>query len=606
MHASHTSGVAGRPLAALLGLFCAGIGLLAIATTVREYNADRRAHGTWVPTRCLIEDATVRAVLSARSQQPIDVPAIRYTYQFRGRAYTSDKIDLRSIDGMHGSWDRDDVAFVRSYQKGQTTNCWVNPEKPDQAVLAIDLPIASYAILPGVGCLFVIVGTALLISRLTSSPISKWHLRKSEPKKPSVAVKRELPVYSPDDFSIDRTPLGVYFRFPRRRSQTWSKFTGVVFGGAILLAIGYGIITFGQFLGHHQTPPSFGSTIFLLTVFGSLGLLCAVGSFLMVMHGFLSTFSHSEVVLRGGRIYGGERVGWLWLGRSLALHEPMKLVIYRNGARPQSPSRSRPIQLHGVTAKRYHDEGLAILDIKAASEQRVTLAQGYPTETLLSWARQIGSAIDQAHGTQPIVSAIGLYISRSDRPDPRTLRPAVTRILHEETAELLRVVLPRENFSIRHVPWIVVLAVVSLIWHGGIGWSNSAIEAVIGVAVALAPVIAFLLYRIYPRQMTIEVRKSNGELAVTCVNRTGESRRTWPAQQRPCVMVSRTTSGGSRRGGQTTYPPFLKVSAVGVRDYSLGGAALTSQERVWCSTLITDALRTARDSNAKPAKIPRP
>ena len=60
MHTSHPSGIARRPVAAFLGLFCAAMGLFAIAMTVSEYNGDRRARSTWVTTRCLIQEATIR------------------------------------------------------------------------------------------------------------------------------------------------------------------------------------------------------------------------------------------------------------------------------------------------------------------------------------------------------------------------------------------------------------------------------------------------------------------------------------------------------------------------------------------------------------------
>ena len=229
----------------------------------------------------------------------------------------------------------------------------------------------------------------------------------------------------------------------------------------------------------------------------------------------------------------------------------------------------------------------------------MTLAQGYPTETLRAWAQQIGSVIDQAHGARPIVSSVGPYIPPTYRPDPKTLRPAVTRIIHEETAEILRVVLPMENFSIRHVPWIVVLGVASVIWHGGAGGSSL---AVIGIGVVLAAGVAGVVYRFYPRQMILEVRKSNGELAVMCSSRAGEHRRIWSAQQRPCVMQSRAIWSNSRRAGALVRPMFLKVSAIGTPDYSLGGAGLTSRERVWCAALITDALRKARESDAPSAE----
>ena len=264
---------------------------------------------------------------------------------------------------MHSTWDRDYVTFVRAYRKGQTPTCWVNPEKPSQAVLAIDLPIASYAIMPGVGSLFVLVGTALLISPM----ISLRRPKNEEPAKPNVGAKRVLPVYNLDELSIERTPTGVYCRFPRRRGRAPGKFGHSVIAAVVLLAIGFGIFAVGRYLRQHESPPSLSATVFVLTVSGVLGLLFAASGCLTLKHEFFATFGHSEVVLRGGRISGGERARWLWLGRSMPLRGPVELVVYRNCARPPFSSVARPVQLHGAFATKYHDEGLAILDVRTAS-----------------------------------------------------------------------------------------------------------------------------------------------------------------------------------------------------------------------------------------------
>jgi hypothetical protein len=69
MHMSHTSGVARRRNAAILGLFCVAMGLLAIAMTVRQYDADRRAKSAWLPTACLIQEARARTQIFGNSGQ---------------------------------------------------------------------------------------------------------------------------------------------------------------------------------------------------------------------------------------------------------------------------------------------------------------------------------------------------------------------------------------------------------------------------------------------------------------------------------------------------------------------------------------------------------
>ena len=157
-----------RALTALLGLGFSGVPVLTWSMNLYKIVKDDRARATWVATDCVVADvkfwqSTGNGPHGLSAMSPITLASIRYDYTFRGEHYTSEDVDLRSIDGLHSGNERDYVMFIRGYVIGQHTGCWVDPDRPDHAVLTIDMPPGAYDWQWATGLFFVLVGLSLIV-----------------------------------------------------------------------------------------------------------------------------------------------------------------------------------------------------------------------------------------------------------------------------------------------------------------------------------------------------------------------------------------------------------------------------------------------------------
>ncbi|MEI6537275.1 MAG: DUF3592 domain-containing protein [Verrucomicrobiaceae bacterium] len=132
-----------------------------LAFVVLLWNSYLRAEETrhWTPTPCLI---TFSDLLTEHvtPNSPITYRAgIRYRYTFGGAIHESSHI--ARVDGP--SSDRaKTVALCEKYPPGRETTCFVNPAKPDFAVLEHATRAALYSI--WFPCLFVVGGAGMMIS----------------------------------------------------------------------------------------------------------------------------------------------------------------------------------------------------------------------------------------------------------------------------------------------------------------------------------------------------------------------------------------------------------------------------------------------------------
>lgn len=88
----------------------------------------------WVETTCVIESAATRVVTHATDDADTYVYDMRYGYEYRGARYSSDRYGFGAFNrGLTaGGLTRDGLA---RYPKGSRTACYVDPERPAQAVL---------------------------------------------------------------------------------------------------------------------------------------------------------------------------------------------------------------------------------------------------------------------------------------------------------------------------------------------------------------------------------------------------------------------------------------------------------------------------------------
>lgn len=109
------------------------------------YVAWQKAEETrrWTPTPCRIISARVVTERPTPHSDPEHVPEIRYRYDFGGRTYTGDHI--KRVDGPTAH-ETEAQKRVEAYPVGTETTCWVNPAKPDHAVLQHSSRAALYSI----------------------------------------------------------------------------------------------------------------------------------------------------------------------------------------------------------------------------------------------------------------------------------------------------------------------------------------------------------------------------------------------------------------------------------------------------------------------------
>lgn len=109
-----------------------------------------------VPAKIISSEVTSRSGKNGRSYG-IDVT---YEYTWQSKTYKSDCHDFLDFSS---SGRADKEAVVRSLPPGKTVPCWVNPKKPEEAVLFPGLSLAHFVLLLPlvffvVGCLFLIRG----------------------------------------------------------------------------------------------------------------------------------------------------------------------------------------------------------------------------------------------------------------------------------------------------------------------------------------------------------------------------------------------------------------------------------------------------------------
>ena len=115
----------------------------------------QRAAGAieWVATPCTILSSEVveeqisgtsgRGETRTSTSSTVYRAAIRYEYEFGGRRYESDQYDFNdTVDGSQ-DWQRE---AVESLPPGTRTECFVDPDRPDQAVLRRDSRVNYWAV----------------------------------------------------------------------------------------------------------------------------------------------------------------------------------------------------------------------------------------------------------------------------------------------------------------------------------------------------------------------------------------------------------------------------------------------------------------------------
>jgi hypothetical protein len=142
----------------LCGAFFLYLGFIA------PYSGDRAA-ADWVHLPCVINSISLRRSNSDTPDSHSGTPPthnynidVSYSYQYQGKEYTSERYDFNVMSDARDEWKR---AVVERLPPGTETECWVDPDNPNQAVLSRVRTISTLAAIPPT--VFALVGLAGLL-----------------------------------------------------------------------------------------------------------------------------------------------------------------------------------------------------------------------------------------------------------------------------------------------------------------------------------------------------------------------------------------------------------------------------------------------------------
>jgi len=144
---------------AVFAAFGIGFGYLAGWPALRDVIGARR----WTPVPCEIVSSGVRTNSDSDGQTySVDV---RFSYDYEGRHYTSDRYQLtRMSQGGIGAHNRIQRT-VAALPAGLNTTCWLDPARPDRAVIDRGMTLGTVLFI-GLPVLFSVVGLGGMLAVL--------------------------------------------------------------------------------------------------------------------------------------------------------------------------------------------------------------------------------------------------------------------------------------------------------------------------------------------------------------------------------------------------------------------------------------------------------
>lgn len=123
----------------------------------------------WEEVPCWIENADMKSSRSNKGRRTYHVEA-QYRYQFRGQTYHSEEVDLTSGSDNVGDFQERIYAQLRAYEgKPRPFRCFVNPTKPEQAVLFRELRWGLLLLMSIFPMVFPLVGSLVTIGGVLES-----------------------------------------------------------------------------------------------------------------------------------------------------------------------------------------------------------------------------------------------------------------------------------------------------------------------------------------------------------------------------------------------------------------------------------------------------
>lgn len=142
MDTPQTNSNGGRYWLAAMGLFLALAGaLFTFGLWVAWQKAEETRH--WTPTPCRIVSSKIVSERPSPNSNIEHKVEVRYNYTFAGQALTGHRVKRVDGDTVH---EENAKEKVEAYPVGLETTCYVNPAKPDEAVLQHSTRAALYSI----------------------------------------------------------------------------------------------------------------------------------------------------------------------------------------------------------------------------------------------------------------------------------------------------------------------------------------------------------------------------------------------------------------------------------------------------------------------------
>ena len=117
----------------IASIFIPLTGVASYFMLVRPISKARQAKN-WIETECVIESEELKTSTRHVQGRPRRVSrlVVRYSYEYEGKKYESDKYGFTGTTGTSGSG----ITVAKTRPPGTKTICYVNPDNPVEAVLS--------------------------------------------------------------------------------------------------------------------------------------------------------------------------------------------------------------------------------------------------------------------------------------------------------------------------------------------------------------------------------------------------------------------------------------------------------------------------------------
>lgn len=265
---------------------------------------------SWPQVPCTITRSEVESHSSSDGTTYSIGISFRYTYEGREYAGGSYHFSSSSSSGRKGK-----QRVISRYPVGSEAQCWVNPDKPEQAVLSRDIPGIVWFVIP-FSSVFILVGLGIILASLGLLP-AKWRDKVRSRHKPVAPENKGKRVLEPTMGGMKKVLGSLVF------AAIWNGITGV--------------FLFNLLESFQEGRPQWFLLLFLIPF-----VLVGIGAIVLFFYYSLALANPGfRLILSEGSPRLGESVELRWETKgSLSRLEDLKIILegresatYRRGTR---------------------------------------------------------------------------------------------------------------------------------------------------------------------------------------------------------------------------------------------------------------------------------